>query len=51
MGVTGLWQILKPAGQPVTLESLDGKVLAVGILFYDKYSAYSSLLQIAPRFT
>lgn len=31
MGVTGLWQILDPAGRPVTLESLDGQVLAVDI--------------------
>ena len=29
MGVEGLWQLLAPAGKPVTLESLDGKVLAV----------------------
>ena len=31
MGVTGLWQILSPAGRPVSLESLDGQVLAVDI--------------------
>ena len=32
MGVKGLWQLIDPAGKPVTLESLEGKVLAVGIL-------------------
>ena len=31
MGVTGLWQILSPAGRPVSLESLDGQVLGVDI--------------------
>ncbi|EDO45269.1 predicted protein [Nematostella vectensis] len=29
MGVKGLWQLLEPVGKPVTLESLQGKVLAV----------------------
>ena len=33
MGVKGLWQLIEPTGKPVTLESLEGKVLAVGILF------------------
>jgi hypothetical protein len=32
MGVKGLWQLLEPVGRPVTLESLEGKVLSVGIL-------------------
>lgn len=33
MGVHGLWKLLEPAGKPVPLESLENKVLAVGILF------------------
>lgn len=33
MGVHGLWKLLEPSGQMVPLESLAGKVLAVGILF------------------
>lgn len=32
MGVTGLWSLLEPAGKPVPLESLENKVLAVGML-------------------
>ena len=30
MGVKDLWRLLEPAGRPVNIESLDGKVLAVG---------------------
>ncbi|KAI1287461.1 DNA excision repair protein ERCC-5 -like protein [Halotydeus destructor] len=29
MGVTGLWKLVEPVGQPVKLETLEGKILAV----------------------
>lgn len=38
MGVNGLWKLLEPVGRPVTLESLENKTLAVGILFLLKYT-------------
>ena len=31
MGVIGLWSLLDPAGKPVSLESLENKILAVGM--------------------
>lgn len=32
MGVHGLWKLIEPSGKPVPVESLENKVLAVGIL-------------------
>ena len=43
MGVHGLWQLLHPAGKPVSPASLEGKVLAVGIL------PSCSWLHVCPR--
>ena len=34
MGVKDLWKLLEPAGRPVNIESLDGKILAVGKTTY-----------------
>ncbi|KAH8333552.1 hypothetical protein KR059_000671 [Drosophila kikkawai] len=32
MGVTGLWKLIEPCGKPVPVETLEGKILAVGKL-------------------
>lgn len=32
MGVHGLWKLLESTGKPVNPETLEGKILAVGIL-------------------
>lgn len=33
MGVLGLWKLIDATGKPVPLETLEGKVLAIGINF------------------
>lgn len=33
MGVHGLWRLIEPSGKTVPVETLENKVLAVGILF------------------
>ncbi|CDQ94200.1 unnamed protein product [Oncorhynchus mykiss] len=32
MGVHGLWKLLETTGKPINPETLEGKILAVGIL-------------------
>jgi hypothetical protein len=33
MGVLGLWQLLKPTSRQTKLEGLEGKIIAIDILF------------------
>lgn len=35
MGVTGLWKLIESSGKPVPVDTLEGKILAVGMnIFY-----------------
>ena len=44
MGVKDLWKLLETTGRPVTLESLEGLVLAVGeAIFLDVQCTYKPL--------
>lgn len=43
MGVHGLWKLIESAGKPVPVETLENKVLAVGILFIQGDQAYQLL--------
>ncbi|XP_015035513.2 DNA repair protein complementing XP-G cells homolog isoform X1 [Drosophila pseudoobscura] len=44
MGVTGLWKLIEPCGKPVPVETLEGKILAVG------ESSISRLCEIISNF-
>jgi hypothetical protein len=47
MGVQGLWQLLEASGRSVSLESLQGKVLAVGNIINDFHtSAFTKYIDI-----
>lgn len=35
MGVHGLWRLLETTGKPTNPETLEGKILAVGILTFN----------------
>ena len=41
MGVKDLWKILECAGHPVTLESLEGLILAVGVWLHVTRCVYA----------
>lgn len=46
MGVLGLWRLLDPAGKPTAVETLEGKVLAIGNLKKKKCVYYFRLHRI-----
>jgi hypothetical protein len=37
MGVLGLWQLLQPSSRPLKLQGLEGKKIAIDILFINKF--------------
>lgn len=51
MGVHGLWRLLESTGKPINPETLEGKILAVGILirvviYNSAFLSLSSLCKI-----
>lgn len=38
MGVTGLWKLIEQSGKPVPVDTLENKVLAVGMYYFHNLS-------------
>lgn len=49
MGVHGLWRLLESTGKPINPETLEGKILAVGILVTNGGVCVTELFVIAAK--
>lgn len=38
MGVTGLWKLIDQSGKPVPVDTLENKVLAVGMYYFHNFT-------------
>jgi hypothetical protein len=46
MGVLGLWQLLQPTSRPIKLQGLEGKVLAIDILYILIFAVFTYSLLV-----